>query len=177
VREPLLLHHSRRCLQISSAFAAKTKGAVAPLVINKLRELQYQLQRQIDVIHMEGVLQTKLAKGLKLRISKCKFDKTSIVTLGFLVSYHSMNPSDNHVQKLVAFPNLRCDPSLPRFFGVFSFFGGGSNDVRIGRRRCTRFCATRHVIGRRPNVRNMYFEARSTQENAFDDVRSAMANR
>jgi hypothetical protein len=72
---------------------------------------------------VEDVLQTLLAKGLKLKISKCKIGKTSIETLGFHVSYHAIQTSDEHVQQLAAFPTPRYGQSLLRFLGFVSFFG------------------------------------------------------
>jgi hypothetical protein len=45
-----------------AAVVAKTKGAVAPLVINKLRQLRHQLRRQVDVTHKDSALE--LCKGL-----------------------------------------------------------------------------------------------------------------
>jgi Reverse transcriptase (RNA-dependent DNA polymerase) len=64
------------------------------------------------VTAVEDVLQALLSKGLKLKISKCKIGKTSIETLGFRVSYHAIQPSDEHVQQLAAFPTSRCGQSL-----------------------------------------------------------------
>jgi putative transposase len=75
------------------------------------------------VTAVDGVLQTLLAKGLRLKISKCKFGRTLIEMLGFRVSYHSIQPSDDHVQHLAAFPTPRCGQSPLRFLGVVSFFG------------------------------------------------------
>jgi hypothetical protein len=72
---------------------------------------------------VEDVLQTLLAKRLKLKISECKIGKTSIETLGFRVSYHAIQPSDGHVQQLAAFPTRHCVQSLLQFLGVVSFFG------------------------------------------------------
>jgi hypothetical protein len=78
-------------------------------------------QRKVTAV--EDVLQTLLAKGLKLKISNCKIGKTSIETLGFRVSHHAIQPSDEHVQQLASSPTPRCGRSLLRFLGVASFLG------------------------------------------------------
>jgi hypothetical protein len=75
------------------------------------------------VTAVEDGMHALLAKGLKPKISKCKIGKTFIETLGFRVTYHAIQPSDEHAQQLSAFPNPRCGQSLFLFLGVVSFFG------------------------------------------------------
>jgi hypothetical protein len=81
-------------------------------------------QRKVTAV--EDVLQTLLAKGLKLKISNCKIGKTSIETLGFRVSHHVFSPAINmfsslHLLQLPVVVGRCCDFSvLPRSWGVGS---------------------------------------------------------
>jgi hypothetical protein len=103
------------------------------------------------VTAVEDVLQKLLAKGLK--ISKCKIGRTSVETLGFHVSYHAIQPSDEQFSRLKLF-QLPVVVSRCCDFSVLSRSSGvGSNDARIVRRRRMEFCATRRGIEKIANVR------------------------
>jgi hypothetical protein len=139
------------------------------------------LSTKEHVTAVEDVLQTLLAKGLKLKISKCKIGKTSIETLGFRASYHAIQPSDEHVQQLAAFPTPCCGQSLLQFLDFVSFFGRWIE-------RCADRTAPLHEVFRdtswsrkkskRAPVRVPDFEARRTQrqQNGFEEVRAAIAD-
>jgi transposase InsO family protein len=72
---------------------------------------------------VDEILTSLFKKGLRLKLSKCRFGQSSVETLGFRVSHDSIIPSDKHIKTLAEWPEPTSGQELLRFIGVVRFFG------------------------------------------------------
>jgi hypothetical protein len=67
---------------------------------------------------VDEILTSLFKKGLRLKLSKCRFGQSSVETLGFRVSNDSIVPSDKHIKTLAEGQEPTSGQELLRFIGV-----------------------------------------------------------
>jgi hypothetical protein len=72
---------------------------------------------------VDEILTSLFKKGLRRKLSKCRFGQSSVETLGFRVSHDSIVPSDKHIKTLAEWQEPTSGQELLRFIGVVRFFG------------------------------------------------------
>ncbi|XP_059054704.1 uncharacterized protein K02A2.6-like [Achroia grisella] len=68
------------------------------------------------------VLQRLTNKGLKLKQNKCKFGKTQVEFLGFLIDAEGIHPAKSKINAIINTPPPRNVQQLQAFLGLYNFY-------------------------------------------------------
>ena len=90
-------------------------GMILVIIWGKTREELHQ--------SLKEVLQRVQISGMKLNLSKCKFEATEMSYLGHKVSETGIRPDANKLAAIVEMPELTNKTELQRFLGMIKYLG------------------------------------------------------